>query len=366
MAPTALDDDWQALRDAFPHLRQRVYLDTAAAGLVWHGHGAAVARFYDQVKSRGYDARPEWQAMTQRVRSRLARLLGVADSDVTFVSNTTEGLNLAVHSLRWRAGERIVMAADEFPSVVRAWEPARRAGADVVAVPVASEAQRQAALLAALDARTRVLVVSQTHSGSGTTLDLSTLGRECRARDALLMVDGIQALGAVATDASSTDFYAASFFKWMLSGFGVGVLVTSARARAALEPAYRGYANMDDAAQLQYAHVNIPAMYGLDATLDYFERIGWARVHERVRALGSHLVARAASLRLDLVTPPEQRAGIFVLRCADGETLRRQLDQRGISVSARGVGVRVSPHFYNTTGDIDRCLEAFEEITASR
>ena len=91
------------------------------------------------------------------------------------------------------------------------------------------------------------------------------------------MVDGIQALGAVPTSISRmVDIYAASFFKWMLSGFGVGVLVTSARARAAMAPAYRGYANMDDASQLQYAHVNMPAIYGLDATLDFFERIGWA------------------------------------------------------------------------------------------
>ena len=51
--------DVNAMRDAFPYLRERVYLDTAAAGLCWRGHGDAVARFYDQVKSRGYDARPD-------------------------------------------------------------------------------------------------------------------------------------------------------------------------------------------------------------------------------------------------------------------------------------------------------------------
>src|SRR5437764_4938360 len=99
MAMAATETQLRALRDPFPHLRERVYLDTAAAGLCWQGHGAAVARFYDEVKSRGYDARPEWQAMTQKVRGRLAALLNVQASDVTFVSNTTEGLNLAALSL---------------------------------------------------------------------------------------------------------------------------------------------------------------------------------------------------------------------------------------------------------------------------
>ncbi|MFI4928945.1 MAG: aminotransferase class V-fold PLP-dependent enzyme [Burkholderiales bacterium] len=351
------------MRDAFPYLRERVYLDSAAAGICWPGHGHAVARFYDEVKSRGYDARPEWQAMTQRVRGRLAGLLAVAPTDVTFVSNTTEGLNLAAQSLRLRAGDRIVMAADEFPSVARVWRAAERSGAEVVAVPIAREADREAALLDALDSRSRLLVVSQTHSSTGTTLDLMRLGRHCREHGVLLMVDGIQALGAVATDLSLVDIYAASFFKWMLSGFGVGVLVTSARARAAMEAAYQGYANMADPAQLQYAHVNIPAIYGLDATLDFFERVGWSTVFARVAALGAHLIEGASRRGLDLVTPPHIRAGILVLRCADGEDAKNQLARRRISVSARGAGVRVAPHVYNTAEEIDQCLDALAELT---
>ena len=347
-----------AWREPFPYLRERVYLDTAAAGLTWRGHGTAVARFYDDVKSRGYDARPEWQAVTQKLRSRLAGLLGVASADVTFVSNTTEGLNLAAQSLRFAAGDRIVLAADEFPSVARIWEAARGAGAQVVPVPIANEESRADSLLSALDVRTRLLIISHTHSSTGTTLDLERIGRHCRERGVLLMVDGIQALGTIPVDLSSVDIYAASFFKWMLSGFGVGVLVTSARARAAMAPAYHGYANMDDESQLQYAHVNMPAIYGLDATLDFFERMGWPAVHRRVRELGGHLIEGATRRGLELVTPPAQRAGIFVLRCPDGEAARQRLAAQNISVSARGEGVRVSPHFYNTTEEIDRCLAA--------
>lgn len=353
--------DPQALRDAFPYLGERVYLDTAAAGLTWRGHGAAVARFYDEVKSRGIDARPEWQALTQKVKARLAAFLGVGAADVCFVSNTTEGLNLAALSLRFRAGDRIVLAADEFPSVARIWGQAESAGAEVVRVRIASEETREDELLSALDASTRLLVVSQTHSSTGTTLDLARLGRHCRENGALLMVDGIQALGALPTDGAAVDIYASSFFKWMLSGFGIGLLVTSARARAAMQPAFQGYANLDDPSMLQYAHVNLPALYGLDATLDFFDRLGWDAVFARVHELGEHVVASAARLGLDLVTPARRHAGIFVLRCRDAEALRAQLAAAGISVSARGEGLRLSPHFYNTTQEIDRCLTALAD-----
>ncbi|MBB3178194.1 aminotransferase class V-fold PLP-dependent enzyme [Variovorax sp. Sphag1AA] len=353
------------LRELFPHLDERVYLDTAAAGLCWKGHGAAVARFYDEVKNRGYDARPEWWAMIAKVRSRLAQWLGVTAQDITFVSNTTEGLNLAANSLEFRSGDRIVCAQDEFPSVIRIWNKAEREGAELVAVPIAHESERQARLMEATDAGARVLVVSQTHSGTGTTLDLGVLGRHCRERGTLLMVDGIQALGAVPTQLDEVDIYASSFFKWMLSGFGIGMLVTSARAREAMAPAWQGYANMDDSHQLQYAHVNTPALYGLDSTLELLEGIGWDTIHARVRALGQELIAQSDRLGLDLVTPRDQHAGIFVFRAPDGEATRLRLAERNISVSARGEGVRVSPHFYNSTQDVEHCATALAEVLAT-
>lgn len=366
MAPTsAAIERSEQMRELFPHLEQRVYLDTAAAGLCWKGHGAAVARFYEDVKSRGYDARPEWWAMIAKVRGRLAQWLGVAPQDITFVSNTTEGLNLAASSIGFRGGDRIVCAQDEFPSVIRIWKPAERQGAELVRVAVAHEDERQVRLMDAVSAGARVLVVSHTHSGTGTTLDLDTLGRHCRANGTLFMVDGIQALGAVHTQLSEVDIYASSFFKWMLSGFGFGVLVTSPRARDAMAPAWQGYANMDDAKQLQYAHVNTPALYGLDATLDLLEGIGWNSIFGRVRELGGQLIAEADRLGLPLVTPRDQRAGIFVFRALDGEAARLQLAARNISVSARGEGVRVSPHFYNSTQDIEQCAAALAEVLAA-
>jgi cysteine desulfurase/selenocysteine lyase len=353
--PDSPADRTAAVRALFPYLAQRVYLDTAAAGLCWEGHGAAVARFYDKVKNRGYDARPEWWAMTGKVRERLALWLGVQAADVTFVSNTTEALNLAAHSLRFRAGDRVVLAEDEFPSIARIWSPAQQAGVEIVLVKIPREEERQSVLIEAVDARTRVLVVSHTNSATGTTLDIAALGRHCRECGALLMVDGIQALGALPTRLADVDIYAASFFKWMLSGFGFGILVTSARAREAMTPAWRGYANMDDPAQLQYAHVNTPALYGLDATLGVLESIGWESIYAQVRALGERLIDAADRQGLQLITPRAQRAGIVVFRASDGEAARLRLAERGISVSARGAGVRVSPHFYNTTDEVEHC-----------
>lgn len=364
MRSTEIIDRDARLQALFPYLAERTYLDTAAVGLCWQGFGSAVGRFYDEVLSRGYDVRPQWLEKTGKVRARLASWLRVGPQDITFVSNTTDGLNLAANSLQFQAGDRIVCAQDEFPSALGIWKAAMRQGAELVLVPVPNEEERQARLLEAARAGTKVLVVSHTHPNTGTTLDLAALGRHCREHGILLMVDGIQALGAVPTCLEDVDIYSAAFFKWMLSGFGFGMLVTSERARDLMKPIWQGYANMDDERQLQYAHVNSPALYGLDATLDLFESIGWDTVHGRVRTLGDQLIAEADRLGLNLVTPRHQRAGIHIFRVPDGEAVRLRLAEQGISISARGEGVRIAPHFYNSTQDVQQCAAALAQVLA--
>ena len=358
--------DLAALRAPFPYLNERVYLDTAAAGLCWQGHGAAVSRFFDTVKSRGYDAAPQWRAETSRLRARLAAWLGCDVEGLSFTSNTTEGLNLVAHSIRWREGDRIVLAADEFPSVAAVWEPARRAGAVVTAIAIDDETQREDRLIEALAGGARLLAVSHVHWSTGTRLDLARLAAACQAQDCLLLVDGMQGLGATETQLSGVDFYAASCFKWLLSGFGIGLLSTSARGRTALAPAWRGYANLDSSSSLQYAHVNMPGVYGLAASLDFLEGVGWPLIHQRVRQLADHCNASARRLGFDVVTPAAACAGIQILRCAQADALQAALAAEGISVSARGNGVRISPHYYNTIAEIDHCLDRAANWLAAR
>ena len=93
------------------------------------------------------------------------------------------------------------------------------------------EAERQDALAAAVTGRTRVLVVSHVHSITGTCLDLDRLGQVCRGHDALFVVDGIHALGAVPVSLTHVDAYMAGVFKWMLAGFGPAEWFDEAKRR---------------------------------------------------------------------------------------------------------------------------------------
>src|SRR5690606_17908820 len=129
------------------------------------------------------------------------------------------------------------------------------------------------------------------HPWTGVTLDLTRIGAACRDVDALLFVDGIQALGAIPVDLSLVDVYGAGVFKWLMSGFGTAVGVFRERAREALTPVFRSYGNPAPSTSFSYAAPNFPGLYVLNATLSYLEGLGWPRIHARVRALTGDVIA---------------------------------------------------------------------------
>jgi len=353
--------DLSNVRRHFPFLSEVAYLDTAAAGLTPPGVGSAVAHYLDVVKGRGILGRPQWRERGQQLRNRLAPALCVSPVDISFFSNTAEGINLVAHSLPWRAGDQVVLAADEFPTMLEAWHVAAARGAHVIPVPIASELLREDLLLNALSAQTRVLAVSHVHWGTGTCLDLDRLGRRCQELGTLLVVDGTQALGAVPVDLSRVDIYSAATFKWVLASFGFAILATSQRARDQFQPAFRGAMNTPP--HLNYSHPNYAGIYALDAALEFLDSCGWAAIYDKVRALTTHLGAGLRDLGYEPRASQARTAGIVSFETsADLETLNAQLQRRGLQVTLRGTHVRVSPHFYNDQFEIDRFLQAIREL----
>jgi selenocysteine lyase/cysteine desulfurase len=361
-APSVSADE-EAIRLRFPLLETCTYLDTASAGISFAGQGEAAASFYDDAKSLGYNGREIWREKAAAVRRSLGAWLRCAPGEVEFFGNTTEALNLVAHGIDWGSGDEIVLAADEFPSVMLCWQVAERAGAVLLKVPVMREAEREERLLAALTPKTRVLAVSQVHSSTGTALDLRRLGAVCRERDVLLVVDGIQALGAVPIDVADVDVYCSAVFKFLLSGFGLAICAIGERARAVLRPAFRGYANPPPGTGLQYAHVNYPGLYALDAALGFLGReVAWDRVYRQTETLMARLASGLAAIDVELAAPAGARAAIASFAVPNAEALCQRLAERRIFVAVRSGLVRVSPFFYNTPDEIDRFVERTAQL----
>jgi cysteine desulfurase/selenocysteine lyase len=347
----------ERIRHSFPYLAQCTYLNTASVGLSWAGEGAAAAEFYE-AKAQGAGAMGTWWEKADATRGELAALLKVAPAGIEFVSSTTEALNLIALSLPLTKGEQVVVAQDEFPSVVLPWANLERQGVELLRVPVAREQERTQLLCEAVGTRTRVLAVSHVLWRTGTRVDLQALARVCRAHDCRLIVDGVQAVGALPVEAGVADAYCASVFKWLLSGFGLGFVALSGRLAAELTPAVRGYSNEPPSRSLRYGHLNYPGIFALRATLGYLNSVGWPRIHQRVATLAQRAMSALRGEGFEVLTPDTAHGGIVSFRHPRATVLVRSLADHAILVEDAAPIVRASAHFYNTEEDIDRFITA--------
>jgi selenocysteine lyase/cysteine desulfurase len=354
--------DLSAARRYFPFVKEALYLNTATAGLSWQGLGEASAAFYE-VKRRGICGRSDWVATAARTRARLATLLGVDESAVSFTGSATEALNLACLGLPLPSGSRIAIAADEFPSVWQACLSLRKAGIESTPVEIPRESERTTALVEAA-AHAQALAVSHVHWRTGTCVDLERLAAACARSGAWLIVDGVQAVGAIPVRAGLADAYCGSSFKWLLSGFGLGFMTLGERLARQWTPPFRGYANEWPSRDPQYGHLDYPGIYALGASLEFLESLGWDDIFRRVAALASGLGTALRAAGFDVLTPSDCAAGIVSVCRDDAADIVERLAEENIFLEDRDAIVRASPHFYNTEAEAARFVRALAERSA--
>lgn len=316
--------------------------------------------------------------MEYRLRERLARLIGAADAtDVALVKNTSEALSIVAYGLEWAAGDEVVLARQEFPSNRIVWESLSAAyGVCVREVDLALGEDPEAALLAALTERTRVLAVSAVQYADGLRMDLARLGEACRSLGVVFCVDAIQALGAVPFDAHAVqaDVVAADGHKWMLGPEGLGVLWCRPELRERLRLRQFGWhmvANAGDFAATDWSPApdarrfepgspNLLGVHALEASLSLIEETGIETVARALEQRVERLARALGALGAEIVTPlePRRRAGILTFRVPanDGAALYRTLTRAGVLCARRAGGIRFSPHFHTPWEHIEEAL----------
>jgi selenocysteine lyase/cysteine desulfurase len=321
------------------------------------------------------------QPVADLARTRLARLLGVGADDLTFTSNTTHGLNICAHGIDWRPGDNVVLPEYEFPSLTCTWLQLRSIGVEVRCVPWGGDGPSVDVVMAAVDSRTRVVSCSAVAWDSGYRIDLEELGRRCAQAGCLLVVDGIQAVGAIELDPQALQLAALSMhgYKWLLSGFGCGALYVSPRAIDQIRPRFVGeqsFINDGDptgataawkpgARRYTVGGANAPGLTALAASLALIEQVGLPAIAAHNYALTQLLIDGlrhdAPDVQLISSLDPARRAAIVTFSLGDrarDEALVRCLGEQGIVVALRPRGVRVSPHVYNSAAEIEHLLRA--------
>jgi selenocysteine lyase/cysteine desulfurase len=175
------------------------------------------------------------------------------------------------------------------------------------------------------------------------------------------------------------DFLATSGYKWLLSPISTGFLYVKRNLFDVLWPTVVGYRADENplvfsfrefspartARRYEDGQVNFPGFAGMKEAIGLLMNVGLEKIWERVATLRERLVQGTktnSKLQLKSSSQPARRSGIVNLACKAPESVAERLAERGIVVSVRAGGLRISPHFYNTEGEIDKLLSELNAI----
>lgn len=367
----------------FPIVKEVTYLNGASQG-PWPTRTVQAVQEVAAVCQLPHTKRATEQPPYEQIaRERLARLIGAEPGDIVFTSNTTHGMNIAVQGIAWREGDNIVLPRREFPSLSYAMLHLKERGVEVRFVPFPGAGPSVDAIMAHVDSRTRAVACSAIMWDTGYRADLETLGARCAARGCLLIVDGIQLVGAGQLDvkAARVSTLATHGYKWLLAGFGVGALYVAPEAVERISPTFIGSQSVDappdtfdgtlnwkpGAARYQAGGGNRIGWAALATSLGLIEEVGIAAIEERDRMLAEYLYAgltRKESVEIVSSPDPAHRSQIIAFTLGSKErdaAMVKELEEQGIIVALRPLGLRASPNFYNTEEEVDRLLAALPD-----
>ena len=367
-------------RHAFPACADRTYLNCAAVAPGSTRVRAAINAWLDDHVAHGSMASTHWWERVAQVRARTAELVGAAPEEIAFVKSTSHGLAMVAEGLDWRSGDEVAVAsALEYPSNVYAWKHLADRGVGVRELRVEDGAVTPEAVEEAIGPRTRVVAVSSVQFASGHRTDVDAIGRLCRDRGVLFVVDAIQQAGAFPIDVKASGIHAmaACSHKWMLGLLGIGFLYVDRDLLPNLRPALVGWHSVEDpfafdgtrfdlrtdASRLEEAAPAFPMVYGLGAAVDMLLDAGVADTAAHITGLLDRAAGALEAIGCEVSPAPEHRAGILMIKpvSADVDALAQACAERGIAVSVRRGRLRLSAHLYNNEDDIDALVDLLRD-----
>jgi selenocysteine lyase/cysteine desulfurase len=388
--------DIAALRAATPGCAHRVHLNNAGAALLARPTLEAMAGHLErETMLGGYEAAADARDDIAATYDRIATLVGGRSDEIALFDNATRAWNAAFYSVPLRAGDRILTGRAEYGSNVLAYlQVAQRTGAEVVVVPDDEHGQLDVAALAELvDDRAKLIGVSHVPTDGGLVNPAAEIGRVARAAGVPFLLDATQSVGQfpVDVDEIGCDLLAATGRKFLRGPRGTGFLWVRSALLDRLDPHVaeiasatwdggRGFTWKGGARRFETWEHSYLNVLGLGAAVGQVLDLGLDAIGARTLALGAALRDRLDAL--PGVTTHDRGATRCAIVTASVEggpaaEVAGRLREKGVNVSVtvpedtqftmeiRGLPplVRISPHYYNTEGELDR---AVEELAALR
>lgn len=319
------------------------------------------------------------ETLLDAARAQLAHAINAGAEDISFVTNTTSGLNVIARSLPLDPGDEIVTTDLEYGALDYTWGYlCGKAGAHYVkqeiALPFTTPEAMVDQLWAGVTTRTRAIFLSHITSGTAATLPVKAICDRARNEGILTIVDGAHVPGQIPLDLEElgVDIYAGNCHKWLCAPKGSAFLYVRPEHQDWVESltiswGWRPGHTFVSRNQLQGTR-DVSPYLAVPAALDFQRQHNWDGVRERCHAM---LAALRARLHARFGTEPiygeegawyAQMAVISLPEGVDEDLRNRLFFNHAVEVPMTAHGgrhfVRVSVQGYTTEDDLQRLEDA--------
>jgi selenocysteine lyase/cysteine desulfurase len=328
-----------------------------------------------------------WQILDrgrEPLRRKLADLAGVSYEELAINRNTTEALGTFTWGIDMKRGDEIVMTKQDYPNMIHAWKQReQREGVKInwinLNLPIENDDIVIKAYVDATTSKTKIWHITHLITWTGQILPAAKLCAEARKLGIITIVDAAHSFAHVDYKISdlNCDYFGTSLHKWLCAPFGTGLMYVR---KPLIEKTWPIFPNdkplSPDIRKFEALGTrSFAPEQAIGQAIDFHNAIGGKRKQERLHYLKRYwcdAVTKNSRVKLHISLKPEYSCalGTFSIDGMDvGDISTKLMSDYGIhtvSIKWENVNaVRVTPHVYTTTKDLDRFIDAVGKIAAS-
>jgi len=376
-----MEPNFAALREEFPVLRHKTYLNSGSYCALANNVKAAFETYMDDRLAVGanWDV---WVTKNEAVRTLMAQVLYASPDEIAVTASASAGLNALASALNFSGPRNKVVVSDfEFPTNAQIWHAQRPRGARVVHVHRDADGYIPAEMFAdAIDEQTQLVAITHVCFRNGAKLDIPGIVRLARAKGAKVLLDCYQSVGSCDIDvkALDVDFAVGGMLKYLLGTAGIGFLYVRGALIESLVPTHSGWWAQEKIQAMDISankparsarrfEAGTPAVvncYAAEAGLQTLLRVGTPAIETRIRALTRLCMQGLQEIDWPIVTPDrdDRRGATVCVASRDSAGLFDELAKRDIVTSFRDDNLRASHHFYNDADDVAAFIAAMKGL----
>lgn len=370
----------------------QLFLNSAGASLMPRSVLERIIAFLElEVRQGGYYVADQHAASLAQFEQQLARLLGTTTRNVTFAHSATDGYVAALSSIPFKSGDIILTSDDDYvANQLQFLSLQKRFGIIIKSINNLPDGD-----LDLMDFekkikedRPRLVAITHVPTNSGLVQNVASIGKICAEREIIFLLDACQSVGQmeVTINKYPCDFLTATGRKFLRGPRGTGFLYVSDRMlEEGYEPLFpdgngavwtgkKTYEIADAASRFTNWERPYALVEGLTEALRYLHEVGIENIELQNKKVATRLRERLAAIpEVTLYDRGSETCNIITFRKANKtqEDFQKSFSQHevyyGVSQSAQGQidfekkgidwVVRLSPHYFNTEGEMDRVAE---------